>query len=42
MPTTMLRGRPQAFCSAHTMASSGLVMQITNALGAYFLRPAPT
>ena len=42
MPTTMLRGRPQDFCSAHTMASSGLVMQMTKALGAYFLMPAPT
>ena len=42
MPMTMLRGRPEAFCSAHTMASSGLVMQITSALGAYFLMPAPT
>ena len=42
MPTTMVFGRPQAFCSAHTMASSGLVMQMTNALGAYFLMPAPT
>ena len=30
------------FCSAHTMASSGLVMQITKAFGAYFLMPAPT
>ena len=42
MPTTMFFGRPQTFCSAHTMASSGLVMQMTNALGAYFLMPAPT
>ena len=42
MPITMFLGRPQAFCSAHTMASSGLVMQITNAFGAYFLMPAPT
>ena len=30
------------FCSAHTMASSGLVMQMTKALGAYFLMPEPT
>ena len=42
MPTTICLGRPQAFCSAHTMASSGLVMQITNAPGAYFLMPEPT
>ena len=42
MPTTMFLGRPQAFCSAHTIASSGLVMQMTNALGAYFLIPEPT
>src|ERR1700724_2211330 len=42
MPTTFLCGRPVAFCSAQTMASSGLVMQITKASGAYFLMPAPT
>ena len=42
MPTTMLRGRPEAFCSAQTIASSGLVMQMTKAFGAYFFRPAPT
>ena len=42
MPTTMFFGRPENFCSAHTIASSGLVMQITKALGAYFLMPAPT
>ena len=42
MPTTMFLGRPQDFCSAHTIASSGLVMQMTKALGAYFLMPAPT
>ena len=42
MPITMLRGRPEAFCSAHTMASSGLVMTMTKAVGAYFLMPAPT
>jgi hypothetical protein len=35
MPTTLLRGRPENFCSAQTMASSGLVMQMTKALGAY-------
>ena len=37
MPTTMCLGRPQAFCSAHTMASSGLVMQMTKAFGRVFL-----
>ena len=42
MPTTMCLGRPQNFCSAHTMASSGLVMQMTKAFGQYFLMPAPT
>ena len=41
MPTTLLVGRPQDFCSAHTMASSGLVTTMTKALGAYFLMPAP-
>ncbi len=42
MPTTFCCGSPEHFCSAHTMASSGLVMQITKALGAYFLMPEPT
>ena len=42
MPTTWLFGRPENFCSAQTMASSGLVMQMTKAFGAYFLMPAPT
>ena len=37
MPTTMLRGRPEAFCSAQTMASSGLVMTMTKAVGGVFL-----
>ena len=37
MPTTMFFGRPQHFCSAHTMASSGLVMQMTKALRRVFL-----
>jgi hypothetical protein len=31
MPMTWLAGRPENFCSAHTMASSGLVMQMTKA-----------
>ena len=42
MPTTLLAGRPEDFCSAQTMASSGLVMQMTKASGAYCLMPAPT
>ena len=42
MPTTWVFGSPENFCSAHTMASSGLVMQMTKAFGAYFLMPAPT
>ena len=37
MPTTMCFGRPQAFCSAQTMASSGLVMQMTKAFGRVLL-----
>ena len=37
MPTTMCCGRPQNFCSAQTMASSGLVMQMTKAFGRIFL-----
>ena len=42
MPTTMLAGRPLACCRTQTMASSGLVMQITKALGQFFLMPSPT
>ena len=42
MPTTFCCGMPLYFCSAHTMASSGLVMQMTRASGAYFLMPEPT
>jgi hypothetical protein len=37
MPTTWLGGRPENFCSAQTIASSGLVMQMTKAFGAYLL-----
>ena len=42
MPTILLAGRPDVFCNAQTIASSGLVMQMTNASAAYFLMPAPT
>ena len=42
MPTTMWCGRPENSRSAHTIASSGLVMQMTNASGALFLMPSPT
>ena len=42
MPTTFCGGRPQYFCSAQTMTSSGLVMQMTKASGACCLMPAPT
>ncbi len=42
MPTTLFGGRPENFCSAQTIASSGLVMQITKAFGACCLMPAPT
>ncbi len=42
MPTTLDEGRPEKRCSAHTIASSGLVMQMTKASGAYLAMPAPT
>ena len=42
MPTTLLRGRPLAFCRMPTMTSSGFVMQMTNAFGQFFFMPAPT
>ena len=42
MPMTLACGRPENSRSAQTMASSGLVMQITKAFGAWVLRPSPT
>ena len=42
MPTTLCAGRPEDFCNAQTIASSGLVMQMTKASGALALMPAPT
>ena len=33
MPTILSCGTPENFCSAQTIASSGLVMQITKAFG---------
>ena len=42
MPTIFFGGRPENFCRAQTMASSGLVMQMTKAFGAYCLMPLPT
>ena len=42
MPQTMWCGRPENSRSAQTMASSGLVMQMTKALGACCLMPSPT
>jgi hypothetical protein len=42
MPTTIFDGKPENFCNAHTIASSGLVMQTTKASGAYLRIPAPT
>ena len=42
MPTTGCAGRPEYFCSAQTIASSGLVMQMTKAFGQCFLIPSPT
>ncbi len=42
MPMTFSLGRPENFCRAQTMASSGLVMQMTKALGACCLMPSPT
>ena len=40
MPTTRLWGNPVTSRITHTMASSGLVMTMTNALGACFLMPS--
>ncbi len=42
MPTTLLWGRPETSRSTQTMASSGLVMQITKAWGACCLMPWAT
>ena len=42
MPITLVLGRPENCCKAQTMASSGLVMQMTKASGALALMPSPT
>src|SRR4029079_14058089 len=42
MPTTRLWGRPENSRSAHTIASSGLVMQMTKLFGAWVRIPSPT
>ena len=42
MPTTLLCGRPEALRRTQTIASSGLVTQMTNAFGQFFLIPLPT
>src|ERR1041384_4008927 len=42
MPTTRLAGKPVTSCISPTMASSGLVMTMTKALGACCLMPWPT
>ena len=42
MPTTMCGGSPDFCCITHTIASSGLVITITNAPGQCSLIPAAT
>ena len=42
MPTTLAGSSPVTFCIAQTIASSGLVMTMTKACGAYFLMLSPT
>ena len=42
IPQTFSVGRPENCRSAQTIASSGLVMQITKASGALRLMPSPT
>jgi hypothetical protein len=42
MPTTICGRRPENSRSAQTIASSGLVMQITKAFGAWVRMPSPT
>ena len=42
MPTTFFAGRPDFSCITATMTSSGLVMTITNASGAWVLIPSAT
>ena len=42
IPTTIFVGRPDALCRTPTIASSGLVIQITNALGQLSFIPLPT
>ena len=42
IPTTFFAGKPEYFCNAITITSSGFVIQITNAFGEYFLIPCAT
>ena len=42
MPTTLLAGRPDFSFSTQTIASSGLVMQMTKAFGQLVLMPSAT
>ena len=42
MPTTLFFGKPEYFCKAITITSSGLVIHITNAFGDVFLIPSAT
>ena len=42
MPQTFSAGRPENSRSAQTIASSGLVMQMTKASGALAAMPSPT
>ncbi len=42
MPTTLLAGRPDFSFITQTIASSGLVMQMTNASGQWVLMPSAT
>ena len=42
MPTTLAWGSPEASRNAHTMASRGLVIQMTKAFGQYLPMPSPT
>ena len=42
IPTTLLVGKPEYFCNAITITSSGLVMHMTKALGDEFFIPSAT
>ena len=42
IPTILFEGKPEYFCKAITITSSGFVIHITNDLGEFFFMPSAT